>query len=226
MPTMPFEGLDPEKPGSRFTWRPGLAVLAGEVSERRRGSGLTAEDVIEDVVGEWILEETELGKPKVIEGSIGRGAEGWAPVLEWVGLAAGSGIIGGLAWESVKTIARAASRTVEKLRQKGGGKPTVFVSRGWALLSAIDAILEKDSDAILSLEAVDEPSSFGEYPTPELNYVGIEPWVVLLVDLPAKKRWIVVVRPTGEIAGMIETPLEDYEDAYLRLEPLDVSKDR
>jgi hypothetical protein len=65
MPRLPFEGLDPSAKGSRFTWRPGLVVLAGEKSEATRATGHTAETSVRDVVGEWILEsDADLGGAK------------------------------------------------------------------------------------------------------------------------------------------------------------------
>jgi hypothetical protein len=113
-------------------------------------------------------------------------------------------------------MARGAARIIGRFRD--GPEDKVYVSRGFAALIALDAVLRHNESAILAVEAADEPSAFGELPTPELNYVGIEPWVVLLVDFEAKRRWIVVVRPTAEVSGMLEVPLEEHEEMYSRVE--------
>lgn len=216
MPRLPFEGLDPDAKGSRFTWRPGFVVLTGEASEEARAAGRTAETSVRDVIGEWILEpDAHLGEPKILDGAIGRGAEGWAPVLEWAGAAAGAGVIGALSWEATKAMARSAAKIIRRIRD-GSGAPT-YISRGFAVLIAMDEVLQRDKEAVLAVEAADEPSAFGELQTPELNYVGIEPWIVLLVDFEAKRRWVVVVRPTGGVHGVLEVALEAYEEDYSRV---------
>jgi hypothetical protein len=137
-------------------------------------------------------------------------------VLEWAGAAAGAGVIGALSWEATKAMARGTARIIGRFRNRPEAK--AYVSRGFATLIALDAVLRRNESAILAVEAADEPSAFGEVPTPELNYVGIEPWVVLLVDFAAKRRWIVVVRPTAQVIGMLEVPLEEYEEMYSRVE--------
>lgn len=216
MPLVPPEwDWDLDAPGSRFTWRPAVVVLAGEVSEDGRGS---AEDTIRRSAGDWVLKEDVLGKPRFVDGGIGRGAEGWAPVLEWVGLSAAAGVIGSLSWQVVKKIAEAASATVRRLRSGKGEEVSVQVSRGLAVLLAIDEVLERESTAELVVEAADEPSGFADTPVSEINYVGLEPWIVFLVDLKAKKRWIVAVKPNGDVAGALEVALGDFEDMFLRIE--------
>jgi hypothetical protein len=191
-------------------------AVSGERSDAAPATHI-AETSIRDIVGDWILEaDADLGQPRVVDGGIGRGAEGWAPVLEWAGAAAGAGVIGALSWEATKAMARGAARIIGRIRD--GMEDKAYVSRGFAALIALDAVLRRNEGAILAIEAADEPSAYGEVPTPELNYVGIEPWVVLLVDFVAKRRWIVVVRPTAEVSGLLETPLEEYEEMYSRVD--------
>jgi hypothetical protein len=102
---------------------PGLVVLAGEVSEAAHASGHTAETSVREVIGDWILEpNADLGEPSVVDGAIGRGAEGWAPMLEWAGTAAGSGIIGALSWEATKAMARGAARILTRIRERAENK--------------------------------------------------------------------------------------------------------
>lgn len=220
MPVLPFEGMDPDSPGSRFTWRPAIAVQVGEQSERDRVQGRTALSSIQNNVGEWALEpDPELGQTQVLDGGVGRGAEGWAPVLEWIGLAAGAGIMGGLSWEASKAAARAAGRILSRVRKREANQPKIYVSRGFAALLALDAIVAREPSAVLAIETADEPSAFATHPTPELNYVGIEPWIILIVDFHTNHRWIVVVEPTGSVAGMLDIPLGELESMYSRVEP-------
>lgn len=215
MPIVPFEEWDLDAPGSRFTWRPAVVFLVGETPQEQQ---ISAEDAIRRTVDDRVLEEDVLGEPRFVDGGIGRGAEGWAPVLEWVGLSAGAGVIGGLSWLAVKKAAQAASATIRRLRSDKDEEVRVQVSRGLAVLLAIDEVLERESTAELVVEAADEPSGLAGNPISEINYVGLEPWIILLVDLKAKKRWIVVVRPNGDAAGVLEMALEDFEDMFLQLE--------
>ncbi len=218
LPTLPSKKWDPNSSGSRFTWRPAVVVLAGEVSEADRSAGRTKESVVSDVLGEWVLKKGDLGKPAVIDGGIGRGAEGWAPVLEWLGDAAGSGVIGTMSWKAAKSLSKGAARLIGKIREREADRPRIYVSRGLAVLLAIDAVLAENDSASVAVEAADEPSGFGGRPTHELNYVGLEPWIVLLVDLKAERRWVVAVRPSGQIAATMSFPLEEYEGMFLPID--------
>ncbi|MGH2753811.1 MAG: hypothetical protein ACRDLB_05200 [Actinomycetota bacterium] len=174
----------------------------------------STESGVREVLGSSVFEEDEdIGHPTFVRGSIGRGAEGFAAVLEWVGTAAGAGLLGGMSWDAFKGLIKGAKRLMRKIREKGDDR--VFVSRGLAVLLAAGAVLEEYPKAALSVEAADEPSSLAGYPTPELNYVAIEPWIVTLVDFGEGLRHIVVVRPTGAIAGKLKVPLEEYEEIYL-----------
>lgn len=219
MPIVPFEGMDPDEPGSRFTWRPALmvrrAVDPGALSSDEQGERGARSVVGDEVFGE----DPDLGTPSLIRGSFGRGAEGFAEVLEWVGTAAGAGVVGGASWAATAALARAAKRIMSKISNKGEG--LVYVSRGLAVLLAVDDVLRENPGARVVVEAADEPSAFAGYQTPELNYVAIEPWLVTLVDFDAKTRHVVVVRPTGAIAGRLSVPLEEYEEFYLPIPRLD-----
>lgn len=53
-------------------------------------------------------------------------------------------------------------------------------------------------------------------PASETSYVGTEPWVVLLRNTEAARRYYVVVAPDGEIMGHIETPLLEWETMFLQ----------
>lgn len=66
----------------------------------------------------------------------------------------------------------------------------------------------------LVLEAAEEPSAIAGWPTPEPNYVGLEPWVVLLRSRDARTRFVVVVESHGEILGCMKTPMNEFESLY------------
>lgn len=212
MPNLPFEGMNPDEPGSRFTWR--IAVMVSNAVDGGAPSSDTEiENGIRSVVGGEVLDEDEdLGKPQIVRGGFGRGAEGFAAVLEWLGSAAGAAVVGGMSWAAFNKVVEGVRRLMSRIGEQGGA---IVVSRGLAVALAADAVLAKHPGARLSIEAADEPSAFAGYQTPELNYVAIEPWLVTMVDFDAKLRHVVVVRPNGTIAGMLEVPLEEYEPLYL-----------
>lgn len=73
-----------------------------------------------------------------------------------------------------------------------------FVSRGMAALVAVQDVLDNNPLARLALEAVEEPSLIAGHPSPELNYVGVAPWIVLLADPHQERRYVVAVARTGK----------------------------
>jgi len=215
------DGWDPESPGSRFTGRVAIAVLSRLQGANRLDVGEDsgdAADVINEALGADASESDDaLGNPVAVDGADGRGASVWAPVAEWTLNALGQGVIGTAAWLAlVKGAARLRS-IVGSLRD---GEVRFNVSRGAAALLAIDHVRDAmgDSDE-LAVEAVDEPSGLrGDQPS-ELNYVGIEPWIVVLVDRDATRRYIVVVSPTGSILGAMRLSVGDIERYYWPFPP-------
>jgi hypothetical protein len=208
----PPAGVDPEEPGSRFTLRPALAI-----SGLHDGDGADApsnDEAVREVLGpEALAEPLEgLGRGTTLTGSVGRGGEGWAVVVEWVAKPAVGAVVGGLAWASAKAASRAFGSLMRRTRPEGA---SVLVSRGAAALIAIDYLLSVEDPEELFIQAVDEPSSLAGFESPESNYVGIEPWVVLLIDPILETRYVVVVRPNGEVRGHMRTPMEDVERDYL-----------
>ncbi len=69
------------------------------------------------------------------------------------------------------------------------------------------------------LEAVEEPSSIAGRESPEMNYVGIEPWIVFLVDVRAQVRYVVAVSSDGQIMGSVRMPFQKLEAYYYPLPP-------
>lgn len=205
---------DTEATGSRFTLRPACAVIVGEVSEihlAKAGREQTAKELIRAKVGDWILEETPaLGRPRVESGASGRGADAWVPILEWVVKAAAAGVVGALSWEATKIAALAMKDLVTRVQTKG---VRLEISRGMAAFIAISEAANSLTP-MADIEFIEEPSSIARIPSQELNYVGLEPWVVSLVDKENKQRHLVIVGPGGEIRGSLTTPLEDYELMY------------
>ena len=91
------------------------------------------------------------------------------------------------------------------------------------MLLAVDEVVDRHGPSALSIEAVEEPSAIAGIPTHELNYVGVEPWIVFLIDFESKIRYIIAVRPNGEVRGCLEVPLEDFEDMYSQVPRTDPS---
>jgi hypothetical protein len=87
MPSVP-EGFDwdLEAPGSRFTLRPALGFPTPEDQWLSDGASDTEwKDLVERRYGAWLFEDDpQLGSPTLVQGGIGRGAEGIMPVVEWL----------------------------------------------------------------------------------------------------------------------------------------------
>lgn len=214
MPSVP-DGFDWDltEPGSRFSPRPAFAIGAPEEEWPTGGDAQRgAEDLIRRRIGNWAFaEQEELGIAQAVEGSVGRGAAGWAAVLEFVGLHAAGGVISVAAGMAFKHF-------FQRVRGALGGteRPHVNVSRGAAAYLAVGEVAERfgQGDPV-EIEAVEEPSSIAGQDVSELSYVGLEPWVVLLRDRARLVRYVVVVAATGDILGSMKTPMDEWEHMYL-----------
>jgi hypothetical protein len=203
-----FDAEDVTGPGSRFTESPAVAISLPEEEWEDEAS---ARAVVASHLGEWVLEEQdELGRGEAVGSSVGRGAAGFAVALVFVAVNAAAGIIqvsAGMAfrrfWEKVR-----GSR-----RPDQGG---FYVSRGGAAYLAAAEVGERfGEEDELVVEAIEEPSAIGGRETPELSYTGIEPWVVLLRNDKALRRYVVVVSPDGQTDGAVESPMREWEPGYL-----------
>jgi hypothetical protein len=213
------DDFDPEHSGGRFNPRVAVAVVVPEADWVEYGEGEEAiARAAEAQAGEWLLEEDDqLGEPHAVNGSIGRGAEGWVPVVEWLVNAIGEGVID-------LVMAGAAAAVLRRLRRRGADgaecerqPPSFYISRGMAAAVAADDVANSFGDrGPLEVEAVEEPSSIAGVPAIETSYVGLEPWVVLLRNVAAERRYYVIVAPNGEIMGRIVTPFLEWEKGYLR----------
>jgi len=206
-------GIDGDHyPGSRFDVRPALAISTGE-----HGDGADAEDVIRNDVGDWVLQpDTPLGQPEAVNGSAGRGASAWVPVVQWVGEAIANNVVDiavGVALGKVLD----RLREWRKSREAEGKYAGVEVSRGAAaLLAGADLAREFGEHGPLEVEAVEEPSSIAGYDVAELSYVGLEPWIVLLRNMHEEVRYVVIVLPDGDVAGRLRIPFLEFEGGYLQ----------
>jgi hypothetical protein len=79
-----------------------------------------------------------------------------------------------------------------------------------------ELLLVREEDELL-LEAAEEPSAIAGRATMEPNYVGLEPWVVLLRSQDARTRYVVVVEAHGGILGCLKTPMNEWESLYFYL---------
>jgi hypothetical protein len=188
-----------------------LGVPEEEWPERRDAEP-AAEETLRRRIGDWALEEhPELGRAEAVSGSIGRGAEGWAAVLEFVGLHAAGGVISAAA-------AMAFKRFWERARggEAGAEQQRVYVSRGAAAYLAVAEVADRfGQESAVEIEAVEEPSSIAGGDILELSYVGAEPWVVLLRDRTAQTRYVVVVSASGEVLGSMKTAMGEWEAMFL-----------
>jgi hypothetical protein len=217
MPEYPDEilsfGVDPNSfAGGRFTTDAAVAIATGEYGE---GDDALAERVIRESVGAWLLEEEPvLGRAEAVGGSAGRGAAGWVAVAHWLADALANNVVD-------IAVGAALARILGRLREwreqrKAEGKHGgIEVSRGAAVrLAAADVAEQFEEQGPLEVEAVEEPSSIAGRPVSELSYVGVEPWIVLLRNVGAEVRYIVVVNPDGAIAGRLRLPFLDFEAMF------------
>jgi hypothetical protein len=210
--------FDPEEPGSRFTSRIALAVSAMSThGDRRELAGARESDIAEmaisDHLGADSLEPSgDAGTPVAVDGVVGRGAAAWVPVIEWAAAAVVGGVIQGAAWESFKATGR---RLRDLLRRAKNDGETVYISRGAAAaLAAIYVLEETEEHGVLDTEAVLEPSTLRGERATESSYVGLEPWIVSLLNEPRSKRYLVAVSSQGGIDGLITLPVGRFESMY------------
>jgi hypothetical protein len=195
--------------------RPAVAVIGGGekfMAAAESGEQDVARRAIQEFVGEWVLEEDEgLGRGEPVDGSAGRGAEGWVAVIEW----AASAVVAGATWDGLKLAARRAKETVDRIRASEPARP--LISRGMALLLAVQYVVETDDEqGGLEVEAIEEPSMLGGRPAIELSYVGVEPWLVSLVNRDRTWRYVVAVNPDGTIAALLPLEMSEGERLYWR----------
>jgi hypothetical protein len=204
-----LEGVDVGRSGSRFSDQVALAIQSRSVGINTDGEGGDAEEIVcralDGVPNEDI---SALGKQKAVDGSSGRGAEGWIAVLEFALSTGATGIIGGAAWEGLKAAGRQLRGLLDRLRKQD---MQVMVSKGAAALVAIQHVLDQGEDGILDVESVSDPLAMAGRELTELSYVGVEPWLVSLVNEKRTHRFIVAVAPNGEVLGSMRFPLSEYE---------------
>lgn len=205
------EGWDPEAPGSRFTERPGVALLAGEIDERR-----PIQEIADEFLGDLIERLADLGQPRVRTGALGRGGDATVPVVEWIL----GGIIGGTAFEGARLVSRKARELIDDLRRHDR---SVSISRGMAALVALDAAAQALGDGgDFVVESVEEPATLRGERAHELNYVAIEPWICLVVERWEGKRAVVVVSYDGIAIGIVTQQLTEGERLYTYPPPRDM----
>lgn len=201
--------------------RPALAIQFGgqwrERSETR--SGVAKEAITSDLGAEWLERDVDLGDVKAIDGVRGRGAAGWIPVLEWVGLqVAGLGV--------AEALRAGIRRARNKMKQAEDGNHRVLVSRGLAALLAMEHVFETTDEAeVLNVEFVQEPSVLGGRPPSETSYTGLEPWIVSLVNGSRRIRYVLVVSAEGEIQGLVTAEAGELDPHYGLLPPVGPARD-
>jgi hypothetical protein len=219
MPRLPEHvlqaGVDPEDPRGRFNPRPAVGLSTGEYGDG--DAWMTAETLVREVVGDWLLDEDfGLGPGRAIDGSGGRGGEAWIPVVTWETPAVIGKVVGiehGVAMG--KIVERLAGWRVHR---EADGEPAGYeLSRGAAGLVATGYVSHHHQDSgPLGVEAVEEPASVAGHEATEISYVGVEPWIVLLRNDDSEVRYVVVVSPQGYVAGDVKAPFLPFEGMFLR----------
>jgi hypothetical protein len=141
------DDFDPESPRGRFNPRLAIAVVVPEYDWETYGwEGESVAEAVRQRAGGWLLKSDEkLGEPRTVGGSVGRGAEGWIPVVEWTANAIGQGAVDLL-------IAAAAAQIIRRLRRGDDGAkdqkgpPHFYVSRGMAAALAADDVRTSFAD--------------------------------------------------------------------------------
>lgn len=214
MPEFP-DYMDPEAPGSRFASRPGLAILTGSRLRDRHAPGSdsgNAAEVVGEAFGQDPAEFSALGRPCVFDAQYGRGASGWTPAVEWLLNAAGTGIVGTIAFAAIRAAARQFREALDRLHERD---VSFLVNRAGAALVALAHVTDTAAELTLEVEAVEESSWIaGRQPT-ETNPVGAEPWLVFLVDVERTVRYVIAVSPDGSILGDMCLPIRELEGLYM-----------
>lgn len=195
------------------------AALAIQVDQHKWGLGSNrAGAALAAELGDgWATAETDLGDAEVLDGVQGRGAASWIPIVEWLGIHAAGGVVGGATWKAVLASYRQLRNKVEQAREKGH---RVRVSQGLAvMLAALYVADDRSEKEPLQLEFVAEPSYLAGRPITETSYTGFEPWLVSLVDRERKNRYLLVVGPEGDIQGCVVTPIGQFEAMFSPVQP-------
>jgi hypothetical protein len=192
--------------------------LGPDWMEKSEGKKNFARTAIAAEMGEaWIENDPDLGKPKALDGNVGRGASGWIPVLEWLGEHAVDGFIGFTASEAVRASVRRIRERLQEAKDSGHGP---LVSRGLAAALAMEHVFENtDETQVLHVEFVQEPSFLGGRPPTEPSYTGLEPWIVSLVNGSRRIRYVLVVAPDGDIRGCTASPAGEFDSMFGLLPP-------
>jgi hypothetical protein len=203
----PLAGVDEDS--NRFNRQ--VAVAFPDVTPPGMESPADPGDILMREVGDWLLaDDPELGHPHASRGGAGRGASGWVPVVEWAARAVAGGVVSRMAM-------LAFAKVYRRILQSGQGGRAVYLSRGAAALVAADHVTRRYYDSgPLEVEAIEEPSSIAGWGETETSYHGLEPWVVLFVNRERGCRYVVLMRPNGEIMGDIAADFLEYEGVYLR----------
>lgn len=120
MPEFP-DYMDPEAPGSRFASRPSLAIDTRSRLRDRHAPGSdsgNATEVVGEAFGQDPAEFSALGRPCVFDAQYGRGASGWTPAVEWFLNAAGTGIVGTIAFAAIRAAARQFREALDRLHER------------------------------------------------------------------------------------------------------------
>jgi hypothetical protein len=212
------EGWDPERPGSRFTRRPALAIASrrgGEsVYDFDSDTGDAMRVIAETVDEEFLRGDEALGEASVLDGARGRGAEGWVPVVEWTANAVGQGLVGIAASHAMVRAGRRLRELRSRLRD---ADVDLLVSRGAAEVLAVEHVVRAgmETEGALDVESVVEASFMAGGISPETNYVGADPWLVSLLNADRTRRYVVGVQPDGSVAGVLMLTINELQTAYL-----------
>ena len=210
-------GFDAQDPRGRFTSRAAIAFLtrSGGVDrfETDSDSGV-ATDVIADALGREALDgDPELGEPLAVDGSYGRGAESWVPVIQWTAEVIIGGALGNAAWAGLVAAAKQLRRVIDGATT---AEVQLLVSRGAAAFVAMDHIVSEGYESgIVDVEAVEEPSTLAGGTASEISYVGFEPWLVSLLNEHRTVRYLVAISPAGQVLGMMQIPMSELESMFV-----------
>lgn len=209
-------GLDLQAPGSRFSNHVAIAVPSmhefGNRAELREPG--IAEVALREKLGPRALDDADgLGTPEAIDGSWGRGAASWIPVLEFVGVA----IAGGITWDAIKAGIGSLRTTLRRAEDKG---EQAYISRGAAAVLAIGEVIDRElEDEPLDIEVAEEPSGLAGQEITETSYTGFEPWIVSLINREQTVRYVVAVAADGKIEGLLELPISQGTRVFGPLPP-------
>jgi hypothetical protein len=109
-----------------------------------------------------------------------------------------------------RTLVRRCSRSAHEREAE------VIVNGPGAALVAAASLVTVVPESDFYVESVQEFAALAGHSPTEPNPVGAEPWLIVIVDLTCRRRWIYVVAADGRVAAQTSVAIDEFELTYMR----------